>query len=124
MKEASLIKKFKEGGMFYPISNSFKNVIQWFILLGISYVIQLLGWIEMPKAYALIDISLRIIVIFIYLFTKKLVKKRVFYYAMLLSYLGMFVLSGWIVSYILDLNFFAIYIVMRLGLCFTTKMNK
>lgn len=124
MKEATLIKKFKEGGIFYPTSNSFKNVIQWFILLGISYIIQLLGWIEMPKAYALIDISLRIIVILIYLFTRKLVKERVFYYAILLSHLGMFILSGWIVSYILDLNFFVIYIVMRLGLCFTTKMNK
>ena len=119
-----LVKKFKDNGGFNPIVGSIKKVIGWSSLVGISYLIQLLGWTEMAKAYFVINIALFVISFIITIFSKGPAKPKILGVGVGILYALLPVLASWIVSLIFKFDFFEVYMLVYLGECFITPIKK
>ena len=123
MKET--IKNATKAGVFNPIVESILNVTLWFIMIGVSYLIQLLGWAEIPEVFFCIEIAFTILSLIIVLFGKVPIKAKILGSLTGLFYEAFLVLVAYIVSIIFtNFNFFEVYMLISLGKCFKTPKKK
>ena len=105
-----------------------RKLICWFTILGLSFLVEKLGWIEQGKAFFWIDLILLLIIVGVSTIVAVVERKSSVVKALisLVIVVGISILATWGVAELYNIDFYITYQIISLGKCFVMleKKNK